>query len=431
MRDGPHRTETRLDWDRFVRLHWDRHPVVFRDIGPPVYPADAVLRAVARARPRDDDDVPTLRFVLDGRQLAAPGPWLPDPHDIDFDAYARRVRERAGDACEYALIVNTLHRHGYGVWAAGQRFFQGLWQRVGIPGSSAITTLFHGNYERTPVGVHKDRFATFLFVLEGRKRMRFWPQRPWSAPVATCVDYAEYMGSSFAIDVEPGDVLYWPADYYHVGETAGVGQATSVNVGVPRHEHRLAYDLDAVLPLAPEACKDAFRADPASMFASERTVLPDAMRQALQATRAEFEIRRLAAGARRWRLQLATAGGFVPPPPLVTAAPAAATGNAHRCAGDRTGRSAIGESSVGGGPDRDGECRHLRLRDDATPLVWDRDEAGPGGLCAAGGHVRRFEDGTEIGRLVDRLNAGARVAVEDLPDLRDWLLATRIVRRVA
>ncbi len=154
----------------------------------------------------------------------------------------------------YALVVHAFHAFHAGQWERQRAFFEPLWERTGLPLSGAITTLFHGNYEHTPVGVHKDRFATFLYALEGRKRMRFWRERPWTAPVTTVLDYQPHLAASFTAEPEPGDLLYWPADYYHVGESVDGGAATSVNVGVPREAHRAVYDVDdLLLGKAPDA----------------------------------------------------------------------------------------------------------------------------------------------------------------------------------
>ena len=144
-------------------------------------------------------------------------------------------------------MVSSFHTFDAAVWSRERAFFAGLWDVVGLPLTGAITTLFHGTYEHSPVGVHKDRFATFMFGLRGRKRMRFWPRRPWDEPVSTKVDYAGHRGESFTADVGPGDLLYWPAAYYHVGESATAAPATSVNVGVPRDEHHVGYELETLL----------------------------------------------------------------------------------------------------------------------------------------------------------------------------------------
>lgn len=116
-----------------------------------------------------------------------------------------------------------------------------------MPVTGGITTLFHGTYEHSPVGVHLDRFTTFLFALRGRKRMRFWRKRPWREDVSTILDYQPYLASSFVAEVEPGDIPYWPSTYYHVSESAGSGVASSVNVGIPITEHRAVYSVDDLL----------------------------------------------------------------------------------------------------------------------------------------------------------------------------------------
>ncbi len=145
---------------------------------------------------------------------------LPTDEDGSFDAYDARLAARL-DGRRHALVVNGFHAFDPALWSRERAFFDPLWRAVGLPLTGAITTLFHGTYEHSPVGVHKDRFATFMFGLRGRKRMRFWPRRPWDEAVSTKTDYARHTAASVYADVGPGELLYWPADYYHVGESAG------------------------------------------------------------------------------------------------------------------------------------------------------------------------------------------------------------------
>ncbi|MEN5190372.1 cupin domain-containing protein [Luteimonas sp. TWI414] len=309
-----------IDWAQFVATCWDRRPVVFRRHGAAPYPLDAALAAAASAARTANGDEQACRFVLDDRQRRQPGAWLPRHEDATFERYAQRIL-REGGGRSYALIVNEFHRHDRRIWEGGRRFFQGLFAQVGLPSTGAITTLFHGNYERTPVGVHKDRFATFVFVLQGRKRMRFWPTRPWQDAVATRVDYAEHLADSFAIDVGPGDLLYWPAAYYHVGETLGVEVATSVNVGIPRDGHALLYDFDAIVRAADaldaqaaaagDACgDDAGAADQVAgaLATVRRLATPAAGRRAPPAGAPPPRLGRLSGVAHGRRLRAATPG---------------------------------------------------------------------------------------------------------------------------
>lgn len=372
-----------LDWAQFVATCWDVRPVVYRQGGAAPYPVDAALRAAASVAHEGAAAGAVCRFVLDDRQLRQPGGWLPRADDGDFARYAQRVLRDAGTRAAYALIVNEFHRHDADIFEAGRRFFRGLWAHVGLPASGAITTLFHGNYERTPVGVHKDRFSTFVFVLQGRKRMRFWPARPWQDAVATRVDYAQFLDDSFAVEIGPGDLLYWPSTYYHVGETVGAEVATSVNVGVPRDGHAVLYALDAIERVA-EAC-DADQTGPAAdAVGAEDDGRPIGVVQALDRARDLASARALRSAATAGYLSLLTGGGFMPPPPAMPLAPL----------DDRA---------------------QLRLADPAYPLVWSHDDAPGAVLCGAAGHVRRIERFDSVAAASLRcFDGGAAIAVDAL-----------------
>lgn len=314
-----------LDWDRFVGEHWDRRVVHIRDCGRAPFLPAAVLRAAARAAAADPSPMPYAQFTVERAQHADPRPALPRAGERTFADYARRLADVAGGR-RYALIVNRLHRFDAGLWRRERDWFAPLWARTGLPSGSAITTLFHGNYEHSPIGVHKDRFATFLFVLAGRKRMRFWPRRPWSDAVTTMLDYAAYLPESFAVELGPGEALYWPARFYHVGETAGADAATSVNVGIPREDQHRRYDMDDLLPPASPPPRRALprRASPpvsacvAVAVDIDRTLsapVPPAWREALADLRHRCAARTLATQARRTTLVRHGAGGFEPLPP--------------------------------------------------------------------------------------------------------------------
>ena len=208
-------------------------------------------------------------------------------------------------------------------------FYSGLWDRVGLPLSGAITTLFHGSYEHSPVGVHRDRFATFMFGLKGRKRMRFWDERPWTEPVSSVLDYERHLGTSFTAEVGPGDLLYWPANYYHVGESATGQPATSVNIGVPRADHHASYDLDDVLGGTDDGASSGV------MFAPDGD-FPRAWADCLANLRDHLRVDRAGELSLRHR----TAGGFRPVP-TGEAGPARRRRRTSRGRGDPDHRQAV------------------------------------------------------------------------------------------
>jgi hypothetical protein len=331
-----HDEVARFDWDELVARWWERRVVVFRGVGAPFALRDAFAGAVAAGRHQlgQTHDLAArldIRFSIDGQPQAFVAPWLPVARDRSFAGYAARLAGALDDR-RHGLIISRFHRHARAVWSAERAMFAPLWQRIGLPLTGAITTLFHGDYEATPTGCHKDRFTSLLFALAGRKRMRFWPVRPWTEPVSTMPRYEAYRSTSFAIEVGPGDVLYWPSSYYHVGEGVG-GMSTSINVGIPIDEHRAAYVIDDVVPgtgaaadlpeaerrrarLAPRhgpLVRGALAGDPLWQRLAPR--LPPPLAAAVAELQRRTAPRTLAAHTRaRWRAQRA-AGGFEPVPP--------------------------------------------------------------------------------------------------------------------
>jgi hypothetical protein len=326
-RRGSHDEATRLDWDELVARWWERRVVVFRGVGAPFTRPDTFACAVAAGRHQlgQTYDLGARRdaqFSIEGQPQAFVAPWLPVARDRSLAGYAARLAGALGDR-RHALVISRFHGHAHAVGAAARAMFAPLWQRIGLPVTGAITTLFHGDYEATPTGVHKDRFTTMLFALAGRKRMRFWPARPWTEPVSTVTRYDAYLATSFAVEVGPGDVLYWPSSYYHVGETAG-GVSTSVNIGIPIDDHRAAYVIDALV-----SSGRALRGSPlvrGAITASGRrsSQLPPRLPPALAAALAELQ-RRTAPGPLATRTRALwharhAAGGFEPMPPRRPAA---------------------------------------------------------------------------------------------------------------
>ncbi|TXH77319.1 MAG: cupin [Lysobacteraceae bacterium] len=309
-----------LEWDAFVRSYWDRRPVLIQRLSRKPFVLGEVLRAARNAGRIPRSETAYAQFTVDRAQHADPTPGLPRSGERRFDAYqARMLDQTAGH--RYALIVNRLHSLDFALWAREREFFAALWRRTGLPFSSAITTLFHGNYEHSPIGVHKDRFSTFMFVLKGRKRMRFWPRRPWREDVSSVLDYHAYMASSFAVEVGEGQALYWPASYYHVGESVDLRPATSVNVGIPRSEHRLRYDLDDLLPARGDMREvSSSRNDVAFVEAgldqlrTQHNGMPLTWRAAAQRMRMRCQPHVLDARLREIALMRYGAAGFEPPP---------------------------------------------------------------------------------------------------------------------
>ncbi|MFJ9887067.1 JmjC domain-containing protein [Streptomyces sp. NPDC091287] len=375
--------EKSFDWDTFADRFWDRAPVLYKGLDTAPFDEREVFgAAVLGSRPPHPLAVPgNVQFLVRRRQQTRPHDYLPQSRDGSLDGYERRMADRL-DGQRYALVVHRFHSFSHPLWDRAQRFYAGLWERVGQPTHTAGSTMFHGSYEHSPVGVHQDRFATFMFCVRGTKRMRFWAERPWSDPVHTVLDYQPYLASSFVAEVEPGDLLYWPARYYHVGESASDAPATSVNVGIPRREHRPYYEIkDLFRGTRPKSSAPLFTPDagPGGRLAGE---LPRALADAVGAFAEHLDEERFAGRATALALRVRTAGGFWPTEP--PAAP----------------RPLDDDTPVRG-------CAPL------LPAPGD----GPHGW-AANGHVTSGATGAEALAVLRLLDAGETVRVGDLPEAR-------------
>ena len=385
-----------LDWPTFASTYWDRRPVLYRAVQTvPFDEAETFRTAVDAADPARRGRVlpPNVQFTVERWQQNEPADQLPAATDGSFDGYEERLAGLLGGR-RYALVMNCFHAFGFDLWHRQCSFFGGLWQQVGMPYVSAITTMFHGTYEHSPVGVHRDRYATFMFVLRGRKRMRFWATRPWSEPVTTVLDYDRYRPESFAVEVGPGDLLYWPASYYHVGESAGTEPATSVNVGLPREASGalgvadLFADLDPVWVGDPAAGIEQLDPVLAAPFAPGPdpdgrlpAALPASLRQATTRLRGFARDGGLHERTTALSLRFRTAGGFRPVPP---AAPV-------RSLDDGT----------------------MVRADPGSPLLWSA--TGAGTMIAANGHtVRTTARLTSVERLLTPLADGRPVRIGEL-----------------
>lgn len=393
-----------LDWDEFAARYWDRRPVLVKAVSPaPFEPREVFAAATLATRsPSPYLMPPTAQFAVGRFQQTEPARWFPRAEDAAFDGYRQRLDAELAAFSEetrYALVVHAFHAFHAEQWERQRAFFEPLWERTGLPLSGAITTLFHGNYAHTPVGVHRDRFATFLFALEGRKRIRFWPECPWTERVTSKLDYQAHLATSFTAEPEPGDLLYWPASYYHVGESADGATATSVNVGVPREAHRAALDVDELLlGKSPDAMIDpdvALARLPAATAPlsvpetlrnrpSRDSALPEALEQTLRTFQAYHDVERMQELVATASLRNLGASGLCPVPPP----------EAPRHLDD-------------------GTAVRARTRVLSQPI-------GEAQLCAANGHVLRTsltQQQTEplLRRLAERQPVLVRELTADLP----------------
>ncbi len=231
-------------WERFVERHWEKTPLLIKQpFAAQLLSASELFAALAQAseqyraegrqlRPPYDRGA-KLRFCIEHSVLMTDvEKRLPEAGDESLESYARRIEPLLAGR-EFELIINQLQSYSFEMWARLREFLRGLYERVGIPAENADAAIFIRNQKRTGFGLHKDKAGVFMFVLKGRKRMLLWPYETFSAKeeIVSTLDYGEFLDRALVLEGQPGDVIYWPSTYWHIGESDG-DLSASVSVGL-------------------------------------------------------------------------------------------------------------------------------------------------------------------------------------------------------
>jgi hypothetical protein len=314
-------------------------------------------------------------FVEHAQLLTDIHRFMPLAADRSIAGWSARVTELLQGRA-FGFVVDDYHVHDDLVWRRVRQFLRGLYGVTGLPGEEATMTLFLGNYARTPFGLHRGRSANFMFVVDGLKRIRAWPDEFFRGKpdMTNRLDYEPYNDASVVLDARPGEVIFWPASYWHIGEDAG-GLSIAISLALfmePQPGADLARTIEQAIAQRPGA------ADRRRQAAGDR-ITPEVRRdlRALQQIgRGPSLARALAAD----HLNRMTGAGFarVPPP-----APA-------RTLGD--------DDVVGGDPDF--AVRWTRLGDEL--------------ICSANGHAFALPDDPRMPELLRRLSSTDPVRVGDL-----------------
>lgn len=219
-------------WDHFAATVWGKTPAVLRPpfdaaLGTPAEVFEAALEAARRyANPNLP---PRARAYLGSSEQRDAAPLLPDPADGSLAGYLRRVRHVPSDD-GFGVMVNQFQSTDDAIWSRVTRFLGGLQRAVGVAIGGSHLDLFVVNQRRGFIGVHKDSQDVFTTVVSGRKRMLLWPferlrdrtgqgealrLRGWKLG-QICDDALR--AEAIVLDAEPGDIMYWPADYWHNSE---------------------------------------------------------------------------------------------------------------------------------------------------------------------------------------------------------------------
>jgi hypothetical protein len=376
-------------WSRFHQRYWGKRGVVLRQAlaRPLVTAAEAFEGLVSagercRAGRRDSP----ISFCIENAIVQADmGLYLPAPTDDSLAVYAERVTRQIHGQ-RFGLVVQDVQGDDARLWFRLREFVRNLYGVVGWPGEKAKASVFFGNYKNTPFGVHRDGFGVFNFVLHGRKRILTWPPAFFEGKedVSNRLAYEQYVSDATVFEGEPGDIIYLPPGYWHIGEGVnGLSMSTTLALFMaPRVMPSLLNIAERMLQdrvaAAHQAASDALR--PGRRNPSRAGIVRTAKRtaQALRSAGCDPELDRSLTVY--WLNQVTGSGFVVVPDPLPP-------------------RSLPDDAVLHGRKD--------------DPVMW-LDEGTDELLCSANGHAFVVAKAAGFVPILRRINSGVPCRARDL-----------------
>jgi len=231
-------------WRQFAQQHWEKKPLLIKHALPgPLIAPESAFQALVEASDqyRADDERVALGFYIEQTSLLADvGKFLPQSSDGTSARFARRIKSKLAGR-RFGVICEQFQSFDTEIWRRIRGFLRGLYRHVDLPAAKAA--LFFGDYDKTPFGLHDGESSNFKFIIEGRKKMRLWPDKFFrdkdKSKVRHSMDYEQFFDGGITLEGGPGDVIYWPSDCWHIGEPVG-GLAVSLSVALFPDGQRLA-----------------------------------------------------------------------------------------------------------------------------------------------------------------------------------------------
>lgn len=219
-------------WTGFAAQSWGKAPIVLKTL-PLATPSEAFQALITMCNAyRAGEPEPTsesLRLAVQHRKLEADvHRHLPSAEDASGADYAARL-ERDLQSRTFFIYARDIQVFSPLLWDRARDLLGALFDQIGIPAGHVELELFFGRYEFTTGGIHRESCSNLHCVLDGHKRMHIWPKDAWSdssamnraeayAGYLDAADIGRHIGGATTLDGRAGDILYWPAAAWHVGE---------------------------------------------------------------------------------------------------------------------------------------------------------------------------------------------------------------------
>lgn len=163
---------------------------------------------------------------------------LPQTWSQRPDSCAQQMRvwiEEALGSPPYTLVVNRAERWAHGIADCANALSQALFDRHALPSFTAELTVFLGNYQHTPFGIHLDgpEFRIIHAHLgPGPKRIYLWRKDGFDAQAHPLEHLesppAELLETGTCFELRPGDLFLLPAQYYHIANCEPFGAGVAI-----------------------------------------------------------------------------------------------------------------------------------------------------------------------------------------------------------
>ncbi|ARV58856.1 hypothetical protein BZZ01_09600 [Nostocales cyanobacterium HT-58-2] len=234
-------------WDKFALNYWECECLSIKNsfINPPITEDELFSIIVNECNNMYSDS----RFYIEGtlQKIEKTNFLWPKKKDLCFTNYNKRISSSLNGR-EYTLVIDRLQVNPY-LWDWTYDFLQKLYKSLGYLNYGHFFSIFYGNYKATPFGVHHDGDSGFYFPIRGTKMMRTWkPEFVVQHPkLNRAREYKDFIEDSTLLEAEPGGMLYWPSDRWHVGDSRGgdVSIVLAINISD-----------DLVIPLSTFICEE-------------------------------------------------------------------------------------------------------------------------------------------------------------------------------
>ncbi len=246
--DMPFSTQEVFDWVKAV------HPP--KSCQPGAEKIDAVKRSwgLSPGASRDPSSVEPgrpLELYRGGAMLLDASPFVPTDAHASFDAWVDASRAELGD--DFGVMAPNIECASWNALGRLQALLAPTLARTG-PRNYRYNAFF-GDYRRTPFGYHLDphQECVFQFVLEGTRKASFWEGLTLGDEDAGWIEDTNRRTqparrAELVVDLEPGDVVFWPGTHLHGFDIEGPSMGLSLVID--RASPRSRQDVVAGLEVA-------------------------------------------------------------------------------------------------------------------------------------------------------------------------------------